>query len=220
MNKSFHSTMSSACDSVHELLLPALMLPTHFEDQEDEADDVLLQQLALEMEIEVFSSLYAESDEEEEVCSEASFDAELEIRSLVQLPGNSSNSTVWVHTKTGRRAKIILEALDESENVGLLEYEDESQEIRRIDSYANDAATAPPAMPILLRADTPAIRRLDTLTIPNLGGARLPSMRHGKNPYFDPRESELTQSPHSFPNLPSHRAGKNPNFSPSGAVFF
>lgn len=210
--------MSSATESARELF-PVLRLPTNFEDNDE--DDEILQQLALEMEVEVLSSLYADEEDqfEEMQTPESPFATEMEIRSLIQLPGDRTNSVVWVHTKTGRRAKIILEAQDESENVGLLEYEDHSQEIRRLDSYA-DQNKMTSEIPPIRRVDTPQIRRLDTLTIPNLGGARLPSMRDGKNPFFDPREAGLVQSPCSLPNFPSYRAGKNPHFNPSGAVFF
>jgi len=201
MNQSF-DTMNSACESIEDLLVAPGRLPTNFEEMEEEA---YLKALELEMEIE--SDLYADdlSDQFEVPQSP------MEIRSLVQLPGNSQNSTVWVHTKTGRRAKIILEAQDESENVGLLEYEDQTQEIRRLDSYATKKQ----------RTMTPRkVTRVDSLAIPNLGGGRIPSMRTGKNPFFDPRVSELIQSPSAIPNLPSYRAGKNPHFSPSSAVFF
>lgn len=194
------NTLSSACDSIVDLLEPG-RLPTNFEDVEE---DAYMKTLELEMEIE--SSLYADD------LSDQFPESPMEIRSLVQLPGNSQNSTVWVHTKTGRKAKIILEAQDESENVGLLEYEDQTQEIRRLNSYAtkkNKTTTM-----------TPKFRRVDSLAIPNMGGDRIPSMRTGKNPFFDPRQSELIQSPCAVPNLPSMRAGKNPHFSPSAAVFF
>lgn len=196
------NTMSSACDSVVDLLEPG-RLPENFEDVEEDA-----YMKALELEMEIESTLYSEElSDQFPVVPESP----LEIRSLVQLPGSCQNSTVWVHTKTGRKAKIILEAQDESENVGLLEYEDETQEIRRLSSYANKKN----------RTLTPRnIRRVDSLAIPKIGGDRIPSMRIGKNPFFDPRQSELIQSPHSIPNLPSMRAGKNPHFSPSGAVFF
>jgi hypothetical protein len=192
------NTLSSACDSIVDLLEPG-RLPTNFEDVEE---DEYLKTLELEMEIE--SSLYADEDQFPE--------SPMEIRSLVQLPGNSQNSMVWVHTKTGRKAKIILEAQDESENVGLLEYEDQTQEIRRLSSYANKKNSTTNM--------TPKVRRVDSLAIPNMGGDRIPSMRTGKNPFFDPRQSELIQSPCAVPNLPSMRAGKNPHFSPSAAVFF
>jgi len=198
--------MSSACESAQELF-PSMRLPTHFEDDDD---DAYLQQLALEMEVE--SSLFA--DDTQEKASESSFEADEEVRSLVQLPGDVMNSTVWVHTKTGRRAKIILEAQDESENVGLLEYEDASQEIRRMDSYSNTSVTS-----LNSSTETPQIRRLDTLTVPDLGATRIPSMRAGKNPSYQPRGSILAQSHGLLPNLPSHRAGKNPNFTPGAEVF-
>lgn len=177
-------------------------LPTNF----DQEDDDILRDLEYLMDIE--SSLIAQSEEMEE--------EQMEIRSLIQLPGTAHDSTVWVHTKTGRRAKIILEAQDESENVGLLEFEDFSQEIRRHDSYADPCE----------RPETPTqkVRRLDTLTVPNSmrGGMRIPSMRAGKNPNFDPNHHILTESPRDafLHQLPSNRAGTNPNFNPNSAVMF
>jgi len=196
------NTLSSACDSVVDLLMPG-RLPTNFEDVEEEA-----YMKALELEMEIESDLYADDLSDQFEVPESP----LEIRSLVQLPGSSQNSAVWVHTKTGRRAKIILEAQDESENVGLLEYEDQTQEIRRLSSYANKKNSTTTMTPR-------NICRADSLAVPNLGGGRIPSMRTGKNPHFDPRQSELIQSPCAF-KLPSMRAGKNPHFSPSAAVFF
>lgn len=213
-SQSPNNSMSSACESAQDLLFPSVhRLPTTPEDHAEE--DAYLRALELEMEIE--SDLYADEYEEEEEVESAIPEvscSQMEIRSLIQLPGDNNNSTVWVHTKTGRRAKIILEAQDEQENVGLLEFEDQSQEIRRFDSYSNKKmATMTPRK----------LYRVDTLTVPKspgFGGVRLPSMRHGLNPSFDPREGVLTQSYSSLPNLPSLRAGKNPHFSPKGAVFF
>jgi len=196
---------TASASSVRDLL--DLKLPTPVEDHsEEEQEDSMLRDLALQMEIE--SSLYYSEDEAEDNFSPVA------IRSLIQLPGDRQNSTVWVHTKTGRRAKIILEAQDEQESVGLLEFDDQTQEIRRLDSYA----TTPKGGKV---SSTPKICRVDTLNVPSNGGARLPSMREGKNPFFDPRESVVAETPRtSLPYVPSLRAGKNPEFNPSGAVFF
>jgi len=192
--------MSTTCESAQDLLAD-LTLPTNFSFEEQDEDDLLAE---LEFQMTLESSLYDDGSLSE--------DEDMEIRSLIQLPGSSTNSTVWVHTKTGRRAKIILEAEDESENVGLLQYEDSSQEIRRMESYATKSSSGVTSTPR-------KICRVDTLTIPNNGGARLPSLRVGKNPFFDPLESELTQSPSAVPHYPSCRAGKNPHFSPSAECF-
>lgn len=197
-------TMSTACTFSEPDLLKSLEqeLPTNFDQEEDE----ILRDLEFLMDIESSMIAYESDDQFEE--------EEVEIRSLIQLPGSHNNSTVWVHTKTGRRAKIILEAQDESENVGLLEFEDCSQEIRRHDSYA-DPSQAP---------ETPTTQkmcRLDTLTVPNMGGMRLPSMRAGKNPNFDPNHGMLVESQNAFLHqLPSNRAGKNPNFNPAETELF
>jgi len=198
---------TASASSVRDLL--DLELPTPVEDpQEEEQEDSMLRDLELQMEIE--STLYMSDDGQEDDFTPMS---PLAIRSVIQLPGNEFNSTVWVHTKTGRRAKIILEAQDEQESVGLLEFDDQSQEIRRLDSYATNPQGG--------MSSTPKIRRVDTLTVPNLGGTRLPSMRSGKNPFFDPQESLVDQASwSSHPTFPSLRAGKNPLFSPTGAVFF
>lgn len=201
-------TMSTTQDSED---LTDLQLPSNFETH-DEEEDIALRDLELQMEIE--SSMYASEEESQEDTFTMS-PMDMAIRSLIQLPGDEENSTVWVQTNTGRRAKIILEAEDEEENVGLLEYEDSTQEIRRMQSYVSKKTGT------VHTPSTPCkITRTNTLTVPNgIGGARLPSMRAGHNPHSD--ETVLPPaSPFSIPNFPSHRAGKNPNFNPAGAEFF
>jgi len=196
-------TMATAVEGFDFDLEPLVEPVLPLEDLEEEAE---LERLALEMEIE--SSMF---DSMEDCESEPS--SPCEIRSVVQLPGDSQNSLVFVYTKTGRRAKIVLEAEDEKESVGLLQFDDNSQEIRRLTSYNSeeDMFKTPKTSPEVLR--------LDTLTVPKMGGDRIPSMREGFNPDFDPNELVLDDTLRVH-NMPSCRAGKNPDYDPTESEFF
>merc|ERR1711981_198266 len=185
-------TMSTTNEDSEDLT--DLQLPSNFESPDLE-EEIALRDLELQMEIE--SSMYDDSSMDTNFAVSSPMEM-MAIRSVIQLPGDLDNSTVWVQTKTGRRAKVILEAQDEQENVGLLEFEDETQEIRRFESY-NDGKRGSPATPSLCK-----IPRVDTLTVPTgIVAARESSMRVGKNPGYNPLGSELPQPPSYVPVFPS-----------------
>jgi len=56
---------------------------------------------------------------------------------------DDSEQPLWVRTKTGRQAKLIMEATDEFEAVGLLEYENGERVVRREWSFRRNSDVFP-----------------------------------------------------------------------------